>query len=196
MISEHIRLAVLALVETDKRATDADKEAIVRALTGHATQDRLLSYADAAAILGRSKTTVGRMARTGRRARLWGLGRDGWGSSPRRSSQAERGCADGLEELRHTALRAEGSEVRRRKDDTMPLLRTPDQQERRLLQHCVTEGFKGVYFMTGKRDNGWRWAERRAKYLAENPVRRMRVTEMYVQYPSLIAQRERCATTA
>lgn len=63
-------------------------------------------------------------------------------------------------------------------------------------KHCVTEGFKDVYFMTGKRDNGWRWAERRAKHLAENPVRRVRVTEMYIQYPSLVAQRERCAAMA
>lgn len=74
MISEHIRLAVLALVETDKRATDADKEAVVRAVTGHATQDRLLTYADAAAILGRSKTTVGRMARTGQARAVMGTG--------------------------------------------------------------------------------------------------------------------------
>lgn len=74
MISEHIRLAVVALVETDKRATDADKEAIVRALTGQAGHDHLLSYADAAAILGRSKTTVARMARTGQARAVMGTG--------------------------------------------------------------------------------------------------------------------------
>lgn len=74
MVSEHIRLAIVALMETDPRATDADKEAVVRAVTGQAGQDHLLSYADAAAILGCSKTTVGRMARSGQARAVMGTG--------------------------------------------------------------------------------------------------------------------------
>lgn len=74
MVSEHIRLAIVALMETDPRATDADKEAVVRAVTGQAGNDHLLSYADAAAILGCSKTTVGRMARSGQARAVMGTG--------------------------------------------------------------------------------------------------------------------------
>ena len=74
MVSEHIRLAIVALMETDPSATDADKEAVVRAVTGQAGHDHLLSYADAAAILGCSKTTVGRMARSGQARAVMGTG--------------------------------------------------------------------------------------------------------------------------
>ena len=74
MVSEHIRMAIVALMETDPRATDADKEAVVRAVTGQAGHDHLLSYADAAAILGCSKTTVGRMARSGHARAVMGTG--------------------------------------------------------------------------------------------------------------------------
>lgn len=74
MVSEHIRLAIVALMETDPRATDADKEAVVRAVTGQAGNDHLISYADAAAILGCSKTTVGRMARSGQARAVMGTG--------------------------------------------------------------------------------------------------------------------------
>jgi hypothetical protein len=66
MISEHTKLAVIALVNVDRNATKADRDRVVDALSGAPRVDRIVRVKEAARMLGLSSEAVLKWARCGR----------------------------------------------------------------------------------------------------------------------------------
>ena len=65
MFSEHIKAAILALVEVDAKATESDREGVVVALSGGRAKDRVVGFREAAERTGLHVNTIRAMARNG-----------------------------------------------------------------------------------------------------------------------------------
>lgn len=66
MIAEYIKAAIIALIETDDGATDAEREAVVAALAGRRISDRVIPIGVAAKRMGLSRNLVSAYAKAGR----------------------------------------------------------------------------------------------------------------------------------
>ena len=66
MIADHIKCAILALVNIDEGATDAERERVRLALTDARPNGRTIRTKEAAAILGVHVNTILNWARSGR----------------------------------------------------------------------------------------------------------------------------------
>lgn len=58
MISEHIKCAIIALVNVDSNATDAERQSVVLALSGVRPNGRLVKIREAARIVGVHPNTI------------------------------------------------------------------------------------------------------------------------------------------
>jgi hypothetical protein len=77
MIAEHIRMAVMALLETDNGATDDDKRAVKQALCGgrDGGTGRVITFREAAARTGLNRNTLRALCRKGTLRGVVGSGR-------------------------------------------------------------------------------------------------------------------------
>lgn len=65
MFSEHVKAAILALVETDAGVTESERESVILALTGGAAADRVVTFREAAERTGLHRNTIRAMIRNG-----------------------------------------------------------------------------------------------------------------------------------
>jgi excisionase family DNA binding protein len=74
MIAEHIRLAVMALIESDEGATDGDRNAVRLALCG-GNGGRVVTFREAAKRTGLNRNTLRALCRNGTLRGVTGSGR-------------------------------------------------------------------------------------------------------------------------
>lgn len=83
MISEHIKAAILALLEADANATETERESVVNALSGGRAKDRVLKFAEAAERTGLHENTIRALVRNGSLVGVRGRGSRNAGISER-----------------------------------------------------------------------------------------------------------------
>ena len=75
MIAESTKLAVIALLAADKTATEAERDAVARAMQGEIAGPQILSIKEVAALLQRSRQTVHHLIQKGRLVPVKGAGK-------------------------------------------------------------------------------------------------------------------------
>lgn len=75
MISEHTKAAIIALINIDADATDAERERVRISLTGVRPHGRTIRIAEAARILGVHRNTISNWISSGRLTGVRGGGR-------------------------------------------------------------------------------------------------------------------------
>ena len=74
MMTEQTKMAILALVEVDKQATEPEREAVRVALDGGRSAGRLLSYREVSKRLGCHRNTIRNLVKMGRLSAVTGSG--------------------------------------------------------------------------------------------------------------------------
>ena len=77
MLSPHIRDAIIALVATDKNATDADRQRVAEALSESPDAPAVVSYTAAGKRLGCTRQTVHNLVKRGKLKSVSGAGSQG-----------------------------------------------------------------------------------------------------------------------
>lgn len=74
MISETVKAAIVALLAADQTATEAEREAVAKALRGEPTGPQIYSIKETMGIIGRSRQTVYNLLKKGRIVGVRGSG--------------------------------------------------------------------------------------------------------------------------
>lgn len=77
MLSPHIRDAIIALVATDQKATDADRQRVAEALSETPDAPAVVSYTDAGKRLGCTRQTISALVKRGKLKSVTGAGAHG-----------------------------------------------------------------------------------------------------------------------
>ena len=77
MIANHIKDAIIALIATDKTATDADRQRVAEALSESPDAPAVVSYTAAGKRLGVSRQTIYDLVKRGKLKSVTGAGEQG-----------------------------------------------------------------------------------------------------------------------